>query len=127
MPWEHEQRVLAKHGVTNAEWAVLITAGYYISFPRSCFISHAVWEGNGGVPHGEVVQAAVAEALATCLEKGWVAPTEEGHVERERNVLGEYTGETTTYPKDGVVLTDAGHDIHNQIAIGVYGRDYFAT
>lgn len=127
MPWEREQQVLAEHGVTNAEWAVLITAGYYVSLSHSRFIPHAVWEGNGGIRHGKLDRAAVAKALTSCLKKGWVAMTKKGHIERERNVLGEFTSETMVYPKDGVVLTEAGHDIHNQIAIGIYGRDYFST
>ena len=126
-PGNTNDRFLAEHGVRMAEWAVLLTAGYYVPLSRPGFIPHATWEGNGGVSHGDVDQASVAEALTSCLEKGWVVLTEEGHVERERNVLGKYTGETTTYPKDGVVLTDSGRELHNRIAIGVYGRDYYAT
>ena len=127
MAWDHEEQILQQNGITHAEWAVLITAGYYVPFPRGRFIPHAVWEHNHAERYDDVNEATVAAAIESCLTRGWITVTYEGHVERERDVLGEYTGETTEYPEDGITLTDAGHDIHNRIAIGLYGRDYFSS
>lgn len=115
MPWEDQQRIRAELGVTNPIWAVLITAGYYIPLPRDRFIPHAVWEVNNANPRDDVDDRSVAQAIDTCLSRGWIRLTAEGHSERERNRLGEFTGESTTYPKDGIVLTELGHDVHNRI------------
>lgn len=127
MPWDHQERVIEEHGVTHSEWAVLITAGYYIPLPRDSFVQQAVWEVNNGDPYDDVNEASVVRAIDTCLTRNWIALTAEGHVERERNVLGVYTGASTTYPRDGIVLTEDGHNIHNSIAIASYGREYFAS
>jgi hypothetical protein len=127
---QREQRAIDSHGATEAEWVVLLTAGYYIPLPKDRFIPQAAWEGRSGRSEqreGDVSEQQIAEAIDSCLLKGWVRLTEEGHVEHERNVLGSHTGETTEYPKDGIALTEAGHRIHSGIAIAIHGRDYYSS
>jgi len=129
-------KALALHAATPAEWAVLITAGYYIPLPRNKFASHAEWEARAGCPRTEndVTEAQVAEAIDSCLLKGWIQLTEKGHVEQHRDVFGRLTGGRpedpvgcTEYPADGIVLTELGQKVHSAIAIAHLGRAYFET
>ena len=124
---EERQRILAENGVTEAEWAILVTAGYYIPLPKQQFIQQAAWESRTGQPsrEGDITEQQAAAALESCLAKGWAKLTECGHEERERNVLGEFCGELCIYPQDGVALTDQGHELNRRISIAIFGRDYF--
>jgi hypothetical protein len=121
--------MLAANCVTSAKWAVLLTAGYYIPVSKARFIPQAAWEARAGrTPReGDLEEHEIAAALEACLSNGWVQLTELGHAERNRTVLGVDVGVTTIYPENGVVLTDSGHEIHNRVAIAIFGRDYFAS
>jgi hypothetical protein len=124
---EHKSQILAANGVSSAEWAVLSSAAYYTPISRRRFIPQAAWESRcGRKPRpGDLEEHEISTALDACLAKDWVMLTKQGHVERERGVLGEYTGDKFVYPDQGVVLTDSGHELHSRVAIEIFGRDYF--
>ena len=93
MPW-----VINDHGITHSEWAVLLTAGYYVPLPRDRFIPHAVWEVNNETVReaGHQVQLidALGEAINQMREWGpchWIGLTNEEIVERidaENEIIG---------------------------------------
>ena len=118
--WKHEREILEKHGVSIGEWAILISAGYYIPLSRDRFLSHAVFEYNDPIKPNEV-----ADGLESCLNNRWASLTPIGHIENERNIFGQLTGVQTEYPKDGVVLTERGHMIHRMLAFEIHGEEYF--
>src|SRR5690348_7399801 len=120
--WQHEEDVLAANGLTHGEWAVLITAAYYIPLPVRHFIPHAAWESAH-----DTTEAQARRGYESCLSRGLIRLTEAGHVERERHVFGQYTGESTEYPADGVVLTEAGYALHSKVCLELFGPEYFAT
>jgi hypothetical protein len=127
--WEHEDRMLAANFVTSAEWAVLLTAGYYIPVSKGRFIRQAAWESRAGrtPSEGDLEEHEIAAALEACLSNGWVQLTKQGHAEKNRTLLGVYTGVTTIYPNNGIVLTETGHEVHKRVATAIFGREYFAS
>jgi hypothetical protein len=122
-----EDRALAENCVSDAEWAILITAGYYIPIPRGRFGQQAAWEARCGRPEreGDVTDQQASDAIVSCLSKGLIRLTEDGHKEPERNVLGRFTGEVTEYPAEGIVMTEKGYGIYNRIRIAIRGIDYY--
>ena len=121
MNWrEHKANVLNTHGLTFGDWAILITAGYYIPVAGERFIDQATWESQGNATLEEV-----RKGFERCLAQGWVQLVSEGHVEYNLNVFGEKTGDVTEYPENGVTLTQSGHAIKSKVAIAEYGADHF--
>lgn len=115
-------QALAKHGVTEPEFAVLATAGYYVPLPRDRFIPHAVWEASP-LCSDEVNDRSVDDAVESCLSHKWVELTFRGHVEEHRDRLGNCTGKRTSYPDNGIVLTELGEKLLWRIRIEMHGRE----
>ena len=121
MNWrEHKADVLNAHGLTFGDWAILITAGYYIPVAGERFIDQATWESQGNANPKEV-----RNGFERSLAQGWVQLVPEGHVEYNLNVFGERTGDVTQYPENGVILTQSGHALLSKVAIAEYGADRF--
>ncbi len=120
MKWDHEVHVLKAHGLTYGDWAILITAGYYIPVAGERFIEQATWEIQKGAKTEDV-----REGYDRCLTNGWVRLVREGHMEHDIDVFGMKTGDITEYPENGVILTEAGHALHSKVAIEIFGADYF--
>ncbi len=128
MSWEDEKRagqvlrdsVLHQHGLTEGDWAILITAFYCVPLPKQAFIECAAWESMG-----RANQEQVALTLDQCLIRGLVRFVKGGHIEHGRNVFGQSKGNATEYPDDGVVQTEAGHDLHSRVCFAIFGENYF--
>lgn len=120
MIWDKEVRVLQEHGLTYGDWAILITAGYYIPLAGDRFIEQAVWESLGRATLDEV-----RKGYDHCLSHAWIKLVPAGHQEHERNVFGEKTGDVTEYPENGIVLTDSGHHLWASVGLALFGSQYF--
>ena len=120
MKWDHEVNVLETHGLTYGDWAILITAGYYIPVAGERFIKQALWEIQGNATLEEV-----RAGFEHCLAQRWVQLVSEGHIEYDLNVFGEKSGHATEYPEDGVSLTQSGHALWSTVAIAIFGAEYF--
>ena len=112
--------MLHQHGLTEGDWAILITSFYCIPLPQKPFIECAVWESMG-----RATQEQVTLGLDHCLTRGLVRFVNEGHIEHDRNVFGQLKGNITEYPDGGVVLTEAGYELHSKVCFAIFGENYF--
>ncbi len=125
---ERVRQALGEYGATSAEWAILVTTGYNIPYARKKFAWQAAWEARTGCPptDGDVTEDQAECAIDSCVAKDWIRLTEPGHIERHRDIFGHHDGNTTMYPRDGIVLTELGHQVLSRIAISIHGREYYA-
>jgi hypothetical protein len=98
-----DRRVLRDFRIDAAEWAVLFAASFYEPIPWRRFLELAAWESDG-----EVSEQEASEALTRCIEKNWVA------LSNDEPALFA-TGE----PEETVVLTELGYQLKNSIVVAM--------
>src|SRR4051794_6382258 len=92
------QRILAAHGLTLAEWAVLSAASYYSPLPLEHVVETAVLEAEG-----KLGDADLSRAFVTCRDRGWL---ESWQPTRGQALAGECRRVGLQSLPTGIVLTD---------------------
>lgn len=118
--WDHEERVLAEHDLSHGDRAILIAAYYCIPLPRDEFIPYAAADS-----HGFASKSQTQVGFDRCFARGLITLTTAGHLEKDLDVFGKNTGESTEYPAHGVVLTEAGRALHAKVSLAIFGSQYF--
>jgi hypothetical protein len=98
-----DRRVLRDFRIDAAEWTVLFAASYYEPIPWRRFLELAAWESDG-----EVSEHEVSEALTRCIDKNWVALSND---EPALFASGE--------PEENVALTELGYQLKNSIVVAM--------
>jgi hypothetical protein len=119
---QRKLRILGINGVTRRRVGRVDHRGVLHSNLQASVHSSGAWESRAGrePQPGDLEKHEISAALDACLAKDWVMLTRQGHVERDRGVLGEYTGNKFVYPDQGVVLTDSGHELHSRVLIEIF-------
>lgn len=117
--------VLAKYGVTLAEYYVMGTVGYEIFLPKErlakCSFDHA--EGD---PRGEVDVSEHLNAINSCLEKGWfeILTIEKCKAEMARQESVLAPDDVYNVNPGEVSLTNAGYLLYKNIILEIYGAEH---
>lgn len=104
----HIHRVLSEHHLTPQQWAVLFAASYYLPAPLEQFIVEAQLEADENFAIDELTKA-----YEECQEKGWICIADKNRI---REFAVEPGSDDADYSKQGVVLTEAGHELKEVVA-----------
>jgi len=104
----HNHRVLKEHHITPAQWAILFSASYYLPAPPEQFICVAQLEAEETFSEDELTNA-----FDECLSCGWIRLIDP---ERVDLLALEINSDSIGELEHGIVLTDEGHDVKEQIS-----------
>ncbi|QQE12719.1 hypothetical protein JD969_04425 [Planctomycetota bacterium] len=120
--WPAFDQALKKHNLLYAQWTILEHAEKYIPFPYKQFIYHN-WQTC--IP--DITLEESAWALRNCLDRGWVIMLDKSTDIIELDLLSNETGIITSYPAQGIILTDQGRHLLQQFTLTLEGPAYFTS
>jgi hypothetical protein len=120
--------VLRTHGLSLAEYFVMCSAGYRVTYPPEAFVEHALAASKGD-PRGEVSIAELSAALDTLRARGLLSCLTQADVDAEarRRAASSIPEVIDLGYEAGVVdFTPEGYSVHREVIRAIYGDDLAA-
>lgn len=104
----HHHRVLSEYNITPAQWAIIFSASYYLPSLPEQFIIEAQLESEENFSETELT-----DALDECLGQGWIC---QANLSRIEHLSAEVGPDLLNWRENGIVLTDVGHQIKEEVS-----------
>jgi hypothetical protein len=117
--------VLAKYGVSLAEYYAMGTVGYGIFLPPKRLAQHS-FNLAGGDPRGELTVSEHLDAVYSCIQNGWLELLSSAQCECE--MMRQQSSPNIKFVEmlePGVVsFTRKGYVLYRQFILEIFGEDH---